>query len=78
MGVPLECNIQTLNDAIASKNIHVVCEFFKSARKVLEDGGTVCVFEDFQTDAPRDELTFNSLEDFNNWAQQRFKMIDCG
>ncbi len=79
MGVPLECNIQTLNDAIADNNIHVICEFFKSARKVLEEGGTVCVFEDFQPDSShRDEITFNNLDDFNNWVQQRFSMIDCG
>jgi hypothetical protein len=75
----LECNIQTLNDAIAGKNINVICEFFKSARRVLEDGGTVCVFEDFQPDSNyRDEKTFNSLDDFNKWTKQRFSMIDCG
>ena len=37
----LECNIQLLNDAVVSKNINVVCEFFKSARKILGDGGLV-------------------------------------
>jgi len=75
----LECNIQLLNDAIAGKNINVICEFFKSARRILDDGGLVCIYEDFLPPITyREELTFNNLQDFNNWTKQRFSMIDCG
>jgi tRNA G10 N-methylase Trm11 len=74
----LECNIQLLNDAIVMNYINVVCEFFKSARKMLEEGGIVCIYEDFQPPITyREELTFSSLEEFNKWTKERFSMIDC-
>ena len=75
----LECNIELLNDAIVTNNIHVVCEFFKSARKILDEGGVICIFEDYLPPITyREELTFNNLDDFNNWTKDRFSMIDCG
>jgi hypothetical protein len=74
----IECNIQLLNDAIVMKNLNVVCEFFKSARRMLEKGGEVCIYEDFLPPITyRDELTFTSLDEFNRWIRERFSMIDC-
>jgi hypothetical protein len=74
----VECNIQLLNDAIAMKNINVVCEFFKSARRMLEEDGVVCIYEDFLPPITyREELTFTSLAEFNKWTKERFSMIDC-
>ena len=78
MRVNLQCNIQTLQDAMAKGSINVVCEVIKKCRDIIGQGGKVCVYNEYQAPVDyRQDKVFTSLDEFNNWVVENFSDINC-
>lgn len=78
MRVDLECNIEMIKDAIALGSINVVCDIFIKCRDILNHGGKVCIYDEYQAPVNyRQNLLFTNVEDFDNWVQSNFSNINC-
>lgn len=73
MKVELQCSIFTILDAIGQGSTNVAEAIFDKARETINNGGTVCIYEEYKEPfLHRENLFFNTIDGFNKWVEVKF------
>lgn len=74
----INCEKQLLFDALAQGSINVLCDFYQLAKRTLQNGGVVNIYEEFGDPViHRLDMIFNNWGEFRAWFNATFPGIDC-
>lgn len=73
----LQCAIREIADALNQGSIYVVQEMFNKFREVINEGGTVYIYDELQ--APlnyRRQVVFTTIDELEQWINDYYPYVE--